>query len=220
MKDRTMSYGNRNARRGAGLVSLAMAAALLAIGCAPSPEAESVDPGPPVTEQALERARAAADELGRRLSGELGAQLEAGTPPAAIDVCSRIAPAAAEEISREGLGIRRTSLRVRNSANAADDWERGWLSRFEETVAAGDWPGEVHEVDEAAGELRYLRPIGLNEVCLTCHGRAEELDPEVRQSLAERYPEDRATGFAVGDLRGAFSVRVRFERPGAEPLQG
>lgn len=30
----------------------------------------------------------------------------------------------------------------------------------------------------------------------------------VTAALRERYPADRATGYRVGDLRGAFSVRV------------
>ena len=77
------------------------------------------------------------------------------------------------------------------------------------TGCSGEPVAEIHEVDPATGELRYLRPILVEPACLLCHGAEEELDPEVRRRLAERYPEDRATGFAEGDLRGAFSVRVR-----------
>lgn len=208
--DRTDGGGRTRGRATLGIASLTTIVALMALGCAPSPRTQGAEERL-AAEQALERARSAADQLGRRLAGELGAQLEAGTPAAAIDVCSRVAPEAADELSREGVRIRRTSLRVRNPANAPDAWERARLSGFEETVAGGGWPDEAHEIDEASGELRYLRPIGLNEPCLTCHGAREELDPEVRQSLSERYPEDRATGFSAGDLRGAFSVRVRLE---------
>ena len=35
-----------------------------------------------------------------------------------------------------------------------------------------------------------------------------QLDAAVRQKLAELYPEDRATGFAPGELRGMFWVTV------------
>ncbi len=164
---------------------------------------------------ALERARAATDRLGKRLMTELSAQLEAGTPVAAIDVCSAIAPAAAAELSREGLLIRRTSQRVRNPANAADAWEQAGLLRLQEAVDRGEQPPEIHQVDAAAGELRYLRPIGVGEVCLQCHGTVGQLDPEVRRRVAELYPEDRATDFSTGDLRGAFSARVRLEAPAA-----
>ena len=41
-------------------------------------------------------------------------------------------------------------------------------------------------------------------LCLTCHGAA--LSPDVEAALAESYPEDHATGYSAGDLRGAFVV--------------
>ncbi|MGM0774574.1 MAG: c-type heme family protein, partial [Pseudomonadota bacterium] len=39
---------------------------------------------------------------------------------------------------------------------------------------------------------------------LGCHGKS--IDPEVKAKLDELYPEDQATGFSEGDLRGAFVV--------------
>jgi hypothetical protein len=36
----------------------------------------------------------------------------------------------------------------------------------------------------------------------------ERLDPSVLQALAERYPADRAVGYAEGDLRGFFWAEV------------
>ena len=44
--------------------------------------------------------------------------------------------------------------------------------------------------------------------CLQCHGKVDDLAPEVRDVLAKNYPQDRATGFAAGDLRGWFWVEV------------
>ena len=186
-----------------------LTAGLMAAGCAPGAE---VEPTAAAAGTALARARSATEELGGRLKAELGVQLASGTPAIAIDVCSQIAPAATRELSHDGLEIRRTSLRHRNPGNAPDPWERAALERYAEIVAGGGQPGELHEVDAAGGELRYLRPIMVGGSCLLCHGAEEQLDPQVRQRLAERYPEDRATGFAAGDLRGAFSVRVRLDR--------
>lgn len=42
----------------------------------------------------------------------------------------------------------------------------------------------------------------------TCHGPGNSIPDTVRAMLAARYPDDRATGYAVGDLRGAISVQV------------
>ena len=41
-------------------------------------------------------------------------------------------------------------------------------------------------------------------LCTTCHG--ESISPGIASAIAERYPDDEATGFAVGDLRGVFWV--------------
>lgn len=195
-----------------------LAGALLVLGlgtagCTADGE-ESADT-PPEVAAALERAQAAAAGLGQRLTTALSDQLGAGTHAAAIDVCSEIAPAAAAELSGKGLEIRRTSLRYRNPGNAPDAWERSGLERLAEVLAAGELPRELHEVDAAAGEVRFLRPILVAPGCLPCHGTADELDPAVREKLARGYPDDRATGFAAGDLRGAFSVRVRLEPSGS-----
>ena len=46
-----------------------------------------------------------------------------------------------------------------------------------------------------------------------CRGSAGEIDEEVLAALAENYPDDQATGFIEGDLRGWFWV----EAPPGEP---
>jgi hypothetical protein len=49
-----------------------------------------------------------------------------------------------------------------------------------------------------------MRAIPTAPVCTTCHGAT--VAPDVAAAIAARYPEDRATGFSPGDLRGAFSI--------------
>ena len=44
--------------------------------------------------------------------------------------------------------------------------------------------------------------------CLACHGLKEQISPEVQAQLDRLYPEDQATGFNEGDLRGWFWVNV------------
>jgi len=41
--------------------------------------------------------------------------------------------------------------------------------------------------------------------CLKCHG--EQLDPAVQARIKELYPDDKATGYKTGDLRGAVTIR-------------
>ena len=122
-----------------------------------------------------------------------------GGPVEAITVCSDVAPQLASEISREsGAKVRRTSWRFRNPLNAPSDWEAQALNHLE---ATGDQ--EYFELLPNGG-ARYLKAIPTGPVCITCHG--DTLAPAIAERLEKADPHDRATGFAVGDLRGAFSV--------------
>lgn len=49
---------------------------------------------------------------------------------------------------------------------------------------------------------RYFRRIRVDQPCLACHG-GEASRPAF---IKAKYPDDRAFGFAVGDLRGVYSV--------------
>lgn len=156
--------------------------------------------------------REAVKEFAGRLKGELQGAMKAGGPLKAVKVCSQRAQVIAGEISREkGMEIGRTSLRVRNPANAPDAWERAALESFEERRKGGeslDAMEEAEVVKEDGKEVfRYLKAIPLQKVCLTCHG--SELAPDLSRKISEIYPDDRATGFREGDLRGAFTVRSR-----------
>jgi hypothetical protein len=52
--------------------------------------------------------------------------------------------------------------------------------------------------------FRYLRAIPTAPMCLSCHG--SNIAPDVAKAIAAHYPADKATGFAAGDMRGAFSI--------------
>jgi hypothetical protein len=47
-----------------------------------------------------------------------------------------------------------------------------------------------------------MKAIPTGAVCLTCHGT--EVKPEVLTKIKELYPNDKATGYQEGDIRGAF----------------
>lgn len=171
-------------------------------------------PDPPegeeVPAEALEKAREAARALGGELMGRLLAELREGGPAEAVRVCSEVAQEMASAHSGPGLAVRRVSLRVRNPADRPDAWERAELERLAVVHGHGALPEEVAVVRREEGErrLRYLKPIVVREPCLACHGRREEIAPAVQRVLDERYPDDEATGYAAGDLRGAVSVTV------------
>lgn len=163
-------------------------------------------------EDRIAASQAALQEFGTRLQGELSAAMQAGGPVAAIEVCNQRASEIASEISAEtGWTVGRTSLKLRNPANAPDEWERAVLEEFDARRAAGKPASDLthHEVIENGGEnvFRFMRAIPTAGICLTCHGTAHA--GEIRHALETLYPEDEATGYSEGELRGAFTVIQR-----------
>lgn len=158
----------------------------------------------------LQQARGAANKLGIALKKELGDAMAEGGPVAALDVCSTRATAITAELREEtGLELGRVSAQWRNPDNAPDETEAAVLGVFEADPAHGDTLLTL-----ASGELLYMKPIRVGSpLCLRCHGPEDQLAPEIAGKLAELYPDDRATGFGEGDLRGAFTVLLPAEKP-------
>jgi hypothetical protein len=164
---------------------------------------------PPPAEQ-VDKARQAARGLMTDLKAELVAALEATGPAGAIDVCSVAAPAIAEAHSGQQMTVGRVSEKLRNPTNAPDDWERSQLERLAVLHEQGELPQEIAEVVD--GKLRYMMPIVVAQPCLNCHGDPASIDPAVKAELARLYPEDEATGYEAGDLRGAVTVVIDLPR--------
>jgi hypothetical protein len=165
-----------------------------------------------VDSSALASARSAADALGQGLMTALLGQLAAAGPEGALAFCADSAQRLTARYQGEGVDVHRTSLKVRNPANAPDSVEVRVLDLLADLHESGVLPPEYVEVRRLATgtrELRYFRPIRVAAGCLTCHGPANDIAPSIQAVLAERYPEDMAVGYAEGDLRGVIAVRRR-----------
>ena len=160
-------------------------------------------------EAEITTANAAIKELAGALQAELKAAMQAGGPVAAIGICNTQAMPVTEGIATEkNMFLSRVSLKNRNPANAPNAWQTAVLEDFELQKTAGKDIGSLawSETTSVDGqkEFRYMKAIPTGTVCLQCHGTG--LSPEVSQTLAGLYPEDRATGFRESDIRGAFVV--------------
>lgn len=197
-----------------------LVAVLAILGCVPIVfAADNQQQRPTLSQQEIaDKSQAAKQEImafAKELTGALKAELKKGGPPSAIGVCRDIAPAIANRISLEnGWKVTRVGTRVRNAMiGTPDAWEQQVMVDFQARATQGEaykTMSHVEVVDEPAGRyFRFMKPIPVQEVCLACHGSAEQLAERVRQALAERYPHDRAVGYQMGDLRGAFSIKQR-----------
>jgi hypothetical protein len=160
----------------------------------------------------LDENRKIAQEFVQKLGTILKQQLESGGAESAIAVCKQAAPALAAEYSTDGRVVKRVSLKPRNQAlGTPDEWETRMLESAEQALQSGQAISglEYSEVREEAGGrwLRYLKPIATQPMCLQCHGKPYQIPDNVKARLSAEYPDDQATGYAAGAIRGAVSIR-------------
>jgi hypothetical protein len=154
--------------------------------------------------------RSAISDFAVGLQGELQEGMKAGGPLAAIAVCNSKAGTIAEEYSAKyGWHMARTSLKLRNPANAPSEHARAVLQEWQESFKEGDKAQELESlaIVDIDGEKKqvFMKGIGMATVCTTCHGGADVM-PEVVEKITLLYPEDEARDYKEGDLRGAFVI--------------
>ncbi len=145
-------------------------------------------------------------QFGGTLKPELKKALKSGGPAHAIGVCSEKAPAIAKNLrDSSGWYIKRVSLKARNSSSATpDSWEQKVLKQFDARQAKGESAEKMSYSEIVDGKFRFMKAQGAGKLCLNCHGA--EVTPEVEAALKEKYPDDKARGYSLGQIRGAFSL--------------
>ena len=128
-------------------------------------------------------------------------------PAEAIQVCRVKAPGIADALSVDGVRMGRSSHKLRNPDNTAPEWVGPIMQAYLDEPSSR----EPRAVALPGDRWGYVEPIMVQPLCLTCHGA--ELAPDVAGRIAELYPEDRATGFEAGELRGAFWVEFPATAP-------
>jgi hypothetical protein len=165
---------------------------------------------------AQRRAEAATMDLSRSLRDALMSKMASEGPVASIEFCHVNAPLIAEAVAqRHGVSVGRVGVRVRNPDNAATTWRDAMLKTFVAQAAAGQPADQLThvQVDPTDRVLRYARGIRTDAVCLACHGPA--VSPQVTKAINARYPQDAASGFSEGQLRGAIWAEVSLTQPQA-----
>lgn len=115
--------------------------------------------------------------------------------------------------------LRRTSLQLRNPANAPDDPDLAALKLIQSQLENGDpvssllvqrvtLPGQTPE-------WRVYRPLVTLKQCLDCHGPPSALAPGLADTLKVFYPADQAANYRAGSWRGLLRVSIPDRKPGA-----
>lgn len=191
----------------------------------PALKAEFVDPDSTDPEIANVRkiGEDATNRLGYMLVQEITVAVNRQGAEAAIDV-AHLKKLPKTNGRLNGLpnvsSFKRTSLKLRDLANAPDPAEDLALQKFLAELSAGSAVPKllVQKVETPGGakEWRVYRPFGAMPICLTCHGDLSEQTTEFREKIDRLYPIDKAFGYGANEWRGVLRVTVDLSPP-AEP---
>ncbi len=166
-----------------------------------------------VTPELAQAVRSIAGELVDQLGQKLRGTMSSEGPIAAVGVCKETAPAIAKRLSEQHAAqVGRVGTRARNHKTGVPNaWQRDALAEFDARLAQGEKPAALEYwkvVDAGNGqrELHYAKAIITQPLCVSCHGNTEDIPAPLLEKIRAEYPQDQATGYSAGKLRGAVVV--------------
>ncbi len=145
------------------------------------------------------------------LSQSLQKAMADGGPVRAVDYCWSAARPITDSLSDHyGVRVKRTSNRLRSPANRPDAHENERLKEALAHLSQGNLAASLSPQVHIFGDsIAYYKPILIvSPLCLKCHGSpGVDLDGAAYALIQERYPQDAATGYALGEFRGYWSIR-------------
>lgn len=126
----------------------------------------------------------------------------------ALDFCNVEAQALTDSMSVEVAAmVKRVTDQPRNPVNMANEEETEYINEIKKVIRDGE---KLYPAIRQDGQkvIAYY-PIIANALCMQCHGDPEtDITPETLTMIKQLYPDDKATGYATGDLRGIWVVEM------------
>lgn len=149
-------------------------------------------------------------ELLKQLGSKLKHEIKTNGIVKAAAFCNVNAYTLTEEVNLhqvKGVSVKRISLKERNPANIPSADEKKALERLQTLVGTKDFPPYV--VEKEGKTYKYYKPLVIKKgVCLKCHGNISN-NEELSKFMKEHYPNDKAVGYKMNDLRGAIVVEIQ-----------
>ncbi|WP_324720828.1 Tll0287-like domain-containing protein [Salinimicrobium sp. HB62] len=159
--------------------------------------------GQNAADRGLEIALETKQLLGQNL---MGAIQKEGTLHA-LEFCNVEAiPLTASKAEKFNVPIQRVSNKSRNPQNEATPEEAALIDLFTHQVSAGKDPQPVLIPEK--GTTRFYYPIVTNSMCLQCHGKPGDIEPQVREKILKLYPQDKAVGYSENEVRGIWKIEL------------
>jgi hypothetical protein len=143
----------------------------------------------------------------KALSSEVMKAIEAGGVEHAVAYCQVQANPLIDSLSKaHQAGISRVSDKFRNPVNKPGALDEKVLTAYRQQLDEGQ---ELQPHLEYTGDtiIFYSPILILNPICLQCHGEAgSTMGQQTFEYIKSRYPDDQATGYKLGDLRGVWKI--------------
>lgn len=143
------------------------------------------------------------DKMRSHLASFLDSAPEKPTPETFKQVCKPVGMKMKQLGEENGWQMKQIAKKYRNPNHKPNNLQELMaLAKFEQDENLnGFWQSET--VNGVEG-VRYYRRINVESSCLACHGLKNKRPDFVQQ----KYPQDLAYNFNVGDLRGMYSVFI------------
>lgn len=137
------------------------------------------------------------------LSSELQNAMSDGGVENAVKYCNLKAMPITDSLAiKYNVEIRRTSDKIRNLSNKASAQELKTIANYKKSLLEGKQL--KHQVVSHNDEYTFYAPILINDMCLKCHGNKSDISSY--DVITNLYPNDLATGYKSGQVRGIWSI--------------
>lgn len=129
--------------------------------------------------------------------------MKSGGSGYAVSFCNEQAMPLTDSLAKaHNCLIQRVSDKYRNPTNKLTAQDQEVWTKIASTATANTLSGSEN------GQVVFYKPIKIAmPACLTCHGTAgKEMDPKTFEIIKQKYPDDLATGYKEGDLRGMWKI--------------
>lgn len=124
---------------------------------------------------------------------------------AAIEYCNVNAYPITAFFAKEGIIIRRAAAKFRSPGNSPDSLEKIVIDSYQLSIRSKQSLKDT--LFEQPGKMHFFKPIILQVMCKNCHGDPVlDISSAAWKEIKKRYPDDLASGFKEGDLRGIWHI--------------
>ncbi|MBT4792939.1 MAG: DUF3365 domain-containing protein [Halobacteriovoraceae bacterium] len=136
-------------------------------------------------------------KLGMSLKTELKNAMKISSQEA-MKVCNTQADKITIASNTDLIKVGRVSEKNRNPQSFPKKWMVDGIKKLK----AGKVKKPYIVVKVSSNKMGLLKSISTQPVCLKCHG--SNINPQVLKQITSLYPEDKAVGYKLGDIRGYF----------------